>query len=306
MSSADIVEFDANTLRLPSCVAVHAQLRPDLKQLSPQAYADHMQELCRTKQSHVCGILGGDPSASVVLALSFYRAHPTTYDTIRFEVYDLVVDENERSRGLGSRVFRHLIEQAKLNGAPSVVLQCDLTNTGAHRFFFRHGLEMSSFGFYLDKIRYSEDSEQMEVIDASNNEELILRAQGVYRQLRPILSEDQQAYLKEIRNICQTGPAHMLVAVSNDAEKAVLGIAMYRVANHIKYAKHIYCDDLITDQSKRSSGVGRALVNGMKKEAERLGLARIALDSGCQRGRAHKFYHREGFRIDQFEMTLLF
>jgi hypothetical protein len=30
------------------------------------------------------------------------------------------------------------------------------------------------------------------------------------------------------------------------------------------------------------------------------------LDSGCQRGRAHKFYHREGFNINHFGFTIPF
>jgi GNAT superfamily N-acetyltransferase len=75
---------------------------------------------------------------------------------------------------------------------------------------------------------------------------------------------------------------------------------------NIKYSKHIYCDDLVTDETKRSLGVGRSLMNYMKQEAIKLGLDKITLDSGCQRGRPHKFYHREGFHIDQFKFTLLF
>ncbi|UJR31667.1 hypothetical protein I4U23_019148 [Adineta vaga] len=309
MSQERIIPFDETIFRLPSCLTVHQQLRPNLKQLTLEDYADHMQKLCQTKQSRICGIIRQNQSETIVLALAFYRAHPTTFDGIRFELYDLIVDEKERNHGLGTRLFQDLIHQAKECGAPSLVLQCDLTNTDAHRFFFRHGLEMSSFGFYLDKIHYNEDNDQIKVLDISDlskNEDILIQAQDVFRQLRPNLSSDQKIYASQIRNICETGPAHMLVAISNDEKRNVLGLAIYRLSQHMKYSKFIYCDDLITDENKRSLGVGRALVNTMKKEAEKLNLNRIALDSGCQRGRAHKFYHREGFRIDQFEMTIFF
>jgi hypothetical protein len=44
----------------------------------------------------------------------------------------------------------------------------------------------------------------------------------------------------------------------------------------------------------------------MKTEAEKAGLNRITLHSGCQRGRTHNFYYREGFYIDQFKFSMLF
>ncbi|CAF1204076.1 unnamed protein product [Adineta ricciae] len=309
MSQEIIIPFDENIVRLPSCLTVHKQLRFGLNQFTTEEYASLMQKLCETKQSRICGIVRKDGLETIVLALAFYRAHPTTYEGIRFEVYDLTVDEKERNHGLGTRLLQDLIRQAKECGAPSLVLQCDLTNTDAHRFFFRHGLGISSFTFYLDKIVQGKTQDQIKIVDISDlakNEDILSRTEDVLQQFGPGLSSDETAYADQIRNICQTGPAHMLVAISNDEKKDVLGVAIYRLSHHLKYSQFIYCDDLITDENKRSLGVGRALMNAMKHEAERLGLNRIALDSDCQQGRAHKFYHREGFRIDQFEMTIIF
>ena len=134
----------------------------------------------------------------------------------------------------------------------------------------------------------------------------LIRTEDVFQQFEPGFPSDETPYVDQIRNICQTGPAHMLVAISNDEKKDILGLAIYRLSHHLKYSQFIYCDDLITDEKRRSLGVGRALVNAMKHEAEKLGLNRIALDSECERGRAHKFYHREGFRIDQYEISIIF
>ena len=309
MSQELILPFTDDLFRLPACRGIHSQLRSNLNQLTSNDYAELMQKLCQTNQSRVCGIVRQRQSEKDILALAFYRIHPTTFDTIRFELHDLVVDEAERNRGLGTRLLQYLIDQAKQHGAPSLVLQCDLTNVNAHRFFFRHGLIISSFGFYLNRIALLQNNDQIEVLDITDfdvkeNEQWLIKSQEVFRQLRPHLSADRDEFIKQIRNVCQTGPARLLIAKNNEGK--VLGLAVYRLSNTIKYSAHIYCDDLVTDENQRSSGVGRALINGMKNEGNKLGLNRIALDSGCQRGRAHRFYHREGFDIDQFEFSIFF
>jgi GNAT superfamily N-acetyltransferase len=48
---------------------------------------------------------------------------------LTFEIHDLVVDQDQRNRGLGTRLWQYLIDQAKHCGASSVVLQCDLAGS---------------------------------------------------------------------------------------------------------------------------------------------------------------------------------
>ena len=48
----------------------------------------------------------------------------------------------------------------------------------------------------------------------------------------------------------------MIIVVSKDADDDVLGISVYRQSYNIKYGKHLYCDDLVTKEDKRSSGCG--------------------------------------------------
>ena len=112
------------------------------------------REICQTKQSQICGIVRKDGEDVQVIGLALYRSHPTTYDMIRFEIHDFVINEKERGHGLGSRLLEYLIGQVKSIGAPQLILQCDLTNTEAHRFFFRYGFTVSSFGFCLRKKQY--------------------------------------------------------------------------------------------------------------------------------------------------------
>jgi len=297
------VPFDETILRLPSCLAVHAQLRHNLTKFTSE---DYVQFIRQFSQLHICGFIRKTGSETTVLALAVYRHYLNTFDTVRFEIDDLIVDENERNHGLGTRLFRHVIEQAKQCGVSQILVHCDSTNTDAHRFFFRLGLTISVFEFYLKTNQILPSNDQIRLIDITDlpekeNEQLLIQAHDVHRQLRPHLPSDPKAYINQIRDIYSTGPARMIVAVNNDE---ILGLTIYRVTEDIKYSKHIYCDDLVTNENARSSGVGRCLINFMKNEAKKLGINPLILDSGCQRGRAHKFYYREGFIINQFGFTM--
>ena len=194
---------------------------------------------------------------------------------------------------------------------PSIV-QCDLTNTDAQRFLFRHGLTINSFGFSDHKMDIlPETNDSIKIVDITTlpeneSEDLLMRAHSIHQQLRPHLPNNQQSYIDQIRKICRTGPAHMLVALSNDENRTILGLAVYRIFDNIKWFKHFYCDDIVTDETQRSLGVGRCLMNSMKRATRASGANPLTLDSGCQRARAHKFYYKEGFIIDQFTFALQF
>jgi GNAT superfamily N-acetyltransferase len=64
--------------------------------------------------------------------------------------------------------------------------------------------------------------------------------------------------------------------------------------------RKLYVDDLVTDQAKRSQGVGSALLTYLENKARSLGCESLCLDSGVQRDQAHKFYFREGFIVTSF------
>ncbi|UJR06550.1 hypothetical protein I4U23_010833 [Adineta vaga] len=126
-------------LLLPSCVAIHSQLRPILSAFtkSPHEYAAYIEQLCQSSGSHVCLILRREMSDTFVVALAFYGHHLNTANENTFDLFDLIVDEKERNRGFGTRLFQYLINEAKRHGALSIVARCDLTNTTVQRFFFR-------------------------------------------------------------------------------------------------------------------------------------------------------------------------
>ena len=74
-------------------------------------------------------------------------------------------------------------------------------------------------------------------------------------------------------------------------------IAGYRVAHNLAWGKYLYVDDLVTDESRRSSNFGGRLMEWLVQTARDEGCDELHLDSGVQRFAAHRFYLRHGMDI---------
>jgi GNAT superfamily N-acetyltransferase len=121
----------------------------------------------------------------------------------------------------------------------------------------------------------------------------LARAETVHRQLRPQLPAD---YLAKMRKIFEDR-GEMCVCIEGEA---VLGVAVYRSFENTFSGHRFYVDDLVTDETKRSRGVGRMLMEYLAIEAKKRGCEWLELESGVQRQQAHKFYFREGMTIPSF------
>lgn len=122
--------------------------------------------------------------------------------------------------------------------------------------------------------------------------EWLARAESVHRQLRPHLPSDYAAKMARVLD-----SARMALVVEGET---VLGLAVYRWHENTFDGLKFYIDDLVTDDARRSEGVGHALITHLAEVARKLGAGGLVLDSGTQRTQAHKFYFREGFVIPAF------
>lgn len=121
----------------------------------------------------------------------------------------------------------------------------------------------------------------------------IAKAEFVHRQLRPHLPEN---YVTKMKRVFEGG-GRMCVA---ERDGAVAGVAVYRIHENTSSGMHMYVDDLVTDESQRSRGVGKALLDYLQTLARELKCETFKLDSGTQRQQAHKFYFREGMTVHAF------
>ena len=123
--------------------------------------------------------------------------------------------------------------------------------------------------------------------------EWLAKAESVHRQLRPQLPQD---YLGRMHEVFANG-TEMAVAVTNDI---VAGVTVFRIQEKTFCGRELYCDDLVSDEKQRSSGVGHALMQYMENICRERGCDVLTLDSGTHREQAHKFYFREGLTITSF------
>ena len=124
--------------------------------------------------------------------------------------------------------------------------------------------------------------------------DLLARAEPVYRELRPHIPADYAAKMHRVF----AGGGRMIVAV--DDAHIIVGVALYRIYEDTFNGTKLYCDDLVTTEAQRSTGVGHALMQFMEQEGIAHHCDAFALDSGVQRNRAHRFYYREGMYVVSF------
>jgi GNAT superfamily N-acetyltransferase len=120
----------------------------------------------------------------------------------------------------------------------------------------------------------------------------------VMHQLRPHL--DLEQYLVMVARMRQT-EGFRLAAASIDGK--IGAVAGFRIMEMLWCGKILYVDDLVTDQTMRSRGLGKALLAWLKVEARRSGCGELHLDSGLQRLDAHRFYERESLKKTDFHFA---
>jgi GNAT superfamily N-acetyltransferase len=137
----------------------------------------------------------------------------------------------------------------------------------------------------------------MKIIDITEAAAAALRdAERVHRQLRPHMPADYAGTMKRVFE----GGARMAVA---EQDGRIAGVAVYRMYVNTFAGLHMYVDDLVTDETARSTGVGHALMEHLQAIARAAGCKAFTLDSGTQREQAHKFYFREGMTVKAFHFV---
>lgn len=142
----------------------------------------------------------------------------------------------------------------------------------------------------------------MQVIEVTDGQgrviapEWLQRAEAAHRQLRPQLPAD---YAGKMQRVFSQGGRMVLAA---DGER-VLGLAVWRCFENTVSGVQVYVDDLVTDETERSRGVGRTLIDWLTARSRMLSASTLTLDSGTQRLQAHRFYLRERFDITSFHFN---
>jgi GNAT superfamily N-acetyltransferase len=129
-------------------------------------------------------------------------------------------------------------------------------------------------------------------------DEAILACYDVMAELRPHLARAD--FLATVRAMQADG----LRLACIRSEGRVVAVAGYRISSNLFCGRHLYVDDLVTADSERSKGHGKALLAWLRKLAVDEGCEVFHLDSGVQRKRAHAFYEREGMDLSSYHFSV--
>jgi GNAT superfamily N-acetyltransferase len=82
------------------------------------------------------------------LGVAGWRMKTTTVFGRCAYVDDLVVDAASRSAGIGRTLLAFVADEATRLGAAALTLDSAVHRAGAHRFYFREGLQVAAFHFW--------------------------------------------------------------------------------------------------------------------------------------------------------------
>ena len=133
--------------------------------------------------------------------------------------------------------------------------------------------------------------------EIAKTDQEILACFAVMSQLRTHLQ--QEKFLATVRAMMAEGFRLAYIKESG----SVVAVTGFRIYRNLFMGKHLYIDDLITDEQARSKGHGQALLAWLKQYAKENDCAVLHLDSGVQRHRAHKFYLNQGFDIASYHFS---
>lgn len=135
------------------------------------------------------------------------------------------------------------------------------------------------------------------MVEHVETDDAIASCYDVMAELRPHVSREE--FLPVVRAMQNDG---LRLACIREGDR-VVAVAGYRVSTNLFYGKHLYVDDLVTAESRRSKGHGKTLLAWLRALAVADDCDAFHLDSGVQRKRAHQFYLREGLELSSYHFS---
>jgi len=95
-----------------------------------------------------------------------------------------------------------------------------------------------------------------------------------------------------LRWLIAADDAEVLVADAGDGALAGLCTVALDLRS-VRFGQRAWVEDLAVDPARRSTGIGKALLDAAKEWARARGATHLELDSAFTRADAHRFYERE-------------
>lgn len=128
--------------------------------------------------------------------------------------------------------------------------------------------------------------QSMQVVELTTEDQW-LAGYPVMKQLRPHLEEAE--YLRLLAETHSQG--YRLLALYDEGR--IVALAGFVVRTTLAHGRHIWVDDLVTDDSQRSRGYGQRLLAHVEGLAAQYQCPRVGLSSNFERTGAHRFYEEK-------------
>jgi GNAT superfamily N-acetyltransferase len=125
-----------------ACYVLMRQLRPHLT--SESEFAERWRRQCGAGYRMMGLWLDGK-----LVCLAGFRVIENLVHGVHLYVDDLVTSEEARGRGAGAGLLRRLQEEARALGCAKLLLDTQLSNALAHRFYYRNGLLATALRFAM-------------------------------------------------------------------------------------------------------------------------------------------------------------
>ena len=132
-----------------------------------------------------------------------------------------------------------------------------------------------------------------------DGEDGVRRCYALMAQLRPHLASEDEFVARWCR---QAAAGYRLLALFDGPQ--VVALAGFRVQENLLYGRHLYVDDLVSDEALRGGGHGGRLMSRLKEEARGPGCGRLVLDTPLSNSLGHRFYFRNGLLATSLRFSI--
>ena len=136
-----LVNLAESDEQIIECFSTISQLRPHLTK-------ENFVEQVRRQQKDNYQLAFIKVENQVVAVAGFFISESLAHGKFLY-VYDLIVDENVRSKGYGKNIFEWLVDYAKSKDCNVLRLDSGVQRFDAHRFYFRQRMKIASYHFSL-------------------------------------------------------------------------------------------------------------------------------------------------------------
>jgi len=136
----------------------------------------------------------------------------------------------------------------------------------------------------------------MVTIRECNTDDEILGTLAVAGQLYSLESEQYLAFVREMMDT-----DYRLIALYNESNTPV-AVVGFRVGRRLYCGKYLHVDNLIVDQTSRTSGYALQLMAWLEDEAKRLQCDTLLADSYIENHAAHRLFLKGGYHIRGFHL----